>query len=141
MQKNEYGLRKINWGIALVALLLSLAAGYYLAAGMEPNFLVYDWLSKMQNTVFREPFRNYWNAYSLPCMLIAFFCYLFAGLYYLATARNYMRGKEFGTARFAEARKLSKELADLSTDINDEKNVVLSYKKKWMKKVYRIERA
>lgn len=140
MQRNEYGLRKINWGIALLALLLSLAAGYYLSAGMEKGFLVYDWLDKMQNTVFKEPFRNYWNAYSLPCMLAAFFCYLSAGLYYLATAKNYMRGKEFGTARFAEAKKLNRELADLSNDVNDERNVVLSCRKRWMKKVYRIER-
>lgn len=141
MQKNEYGLRKINWGIAIFLLIVSLVFGYYLAAGMEPGFYIYDWLDKMQNVVFQNPFRVYWNQYSLLCIFVAFLFYSCAGLYYLTTAKNYMKGQEFGTAKYGEPKKLNKELANLSKDINDTENIVLSCQKRWFgKKVYKIER-
>lgn len=140
MQKNEYGFRKINWWLAVIILLTVLAAGYYLAAGMEPGFLIYDWLDKMQKVVLKEPLQNYWNVYSLPCMIFAFICYLIIGLYYLASAKNYMRGREYGTARFIDASRLNKELANLSEDVWDEKNIVLRVERRWLKKIYHIER-
>lgn len=140
MQKNKYGLRKVSPWLILAGLIFSLAGGYYIAAGMEPGFLIFHWMDKLQNVVLQKPFDNYWNQYSAACMGIALFCYLLALLYYLTTAKNYMRGKEYGTAKFMEAEELSKELADLSTDVMDEKNIVLSYEKRWFKRVYRLER-
>lgn len=140
MQKNEYGLRMINWWLAVIILLTVLAAGYYIAAGMEPGYLVYDWLDKMQNVVLRNPLHNYWNAYSAPCMITAVICYLMIGLYYLASAKNYMRGREYGTARFIAADKLNKELANLSSDVHDDKNIVLRVERRGLKKIYHVER-
>jgi len=140
MQKNKYGLRKVSWVLILSGMLFSLAVGYYIAAGMEPGFLIFDWADKLQYVVMQNPFENYWNQYSAVCMGIALFCYLLALMYYLTSAKNYMRGKEYGTAQFIEAELLNKELADLSTDINDEKNIVLICEKKWFKTTYRLER-
>ena len=83
MQKNEYGLRKINRGVAMFLLIVSLLAGYYMGAGMEQGFLIYDWINKMQNVVLKQPLQNYWNTYTIPCMVLAGFCYLFGFLYLL----------------------------------------------------------
>ena len=140
MQKNRYGFRKVSWGLILLGLIFSIAGGYYVAAGMEPGFLIFDWADKLRNEVMHNPMENYWNQYSVACIGGALFVFLVAFMYYLTTAKNYMRGKEFGTAQFIEAKELNKELANLSTDIYDEKNIVLSCEKKWFKKVYRLER-
>lgn len=140
MQKNEYGLRKVNWVVAVFLFIVSLLAGYYMAAGMEQGFLIYDWITKMQNVVLQQPFQNYWNTYSIPCMVLAGFCYLFGFLYYLTTGKNYMKGREFGTAKFISPEKLNKELANQDNDIEDEHNIVLIGRKKGFKKFYQIER-
>ncbi|MBO5353017.1 MAG: hypothetical protein J6A77_06925 [Lachnospiraceae bacterium] len=133
--------RKRKSGVLLLLLLLSLVAGYYVSAGMEPGFLVFDWTEKMQNTVLKAPFKNYWNQYSLPCMGVSFIVYLFICMNVLSVEKNYMHGKEYGTAKFMEADVLNKQLADLSTDIHDEKNIVLSQGRKWFgMKEYKIER-
>ena len=118
-----------------------LATGYYASAGMEPGFLIYDWVDKMENVVLKAPFENYWNQYSAMCLVIAFIAYLFICMNILSAEKHYMHGREFGTAKFVDAAVLNKQLADLSTDIEDEKNIVLSWTRKWFgQKEYEIER-
>ena len=118
-----------------------LTAGYYASAGMEPGYLIYDWADKMQNVVLKEPFENYWNQYSLTCLVVAFIIYLFICMNVMTVEKNYMHGREFGTAKFIDAAVLNKQLADLSTDIDDEKNIVLSWTRTWFgQKNYKIER-
>ena len=115
--------------------------GYYISAGMEPGFLIYDWMDKMQTVILPDPFKNYWNQYSLLCIIAALIIYILIYLKESSKDKNYMHGREFGTARFAKAEELNKELADLSTDVSDEKNIVLSWKKSWLGvKEYKLER-
>ena len=141
MQKSRYGIRAGSILKFIFLLLVSGALGYYVAAGMEPGFLIFDWMAKLQNEVLVYPFRNYWNEYSLPCMMVAFFIFSLIAMYYMTATKNYMHGREYGTAHFIDASVLNQELADLSTDVNDEKNIVLSYKKGWFGKIiYELER-
>lgn len=133
--------RKSKRNFLLFILLLVLVVGYYVSAGMEPGFLLFDWMNKMKNVVLKEPFANYWNQYSGYCIIVSLICYLFICMNVLSGEKHYMHGREFGTAKFIEAEVLNKQLADLSTDVNDEKNIVLSWKKKWFgQKEYKIER-
>lgn len=139
MSKNKKHTKKRFF--LLLLLFLMLAAGYYASVGMGPGFTVFDWVEKMQNTVVEAPFENYWNEYSAYCLGAAFIIYLFICMSLMSAEKNYMHGREFGTAQFVEAEVLNKELADLSTDIKDEKNIVLSWRKKWFgQKEYKIER-
>lgn len=133
--------RKRQRNFLLIIFFPVLTAGYYVSAGMEPGFLIFDWVDKMQNVVLQDPLKNYWNQYSMYCIIAAFICYLFICLNVLSVEKNYMHGREFGTAKFVDAAVLNRQLADLSTDVNDEKNIVLSWKKKWFgQKEYKIER-
>ena len=139
MLKNSERKRQRNF--LLFILLPILIVGYYVSAGMEPGFLIFDWIDKMKNVVLEAPFENYWNQYSMYCIAAAFVCYLFICMNVLSVEKHYMHGREFGTAKFVDAEVLNKQLADLSTDINDEKNIVLSWEKKWFgQKEYKIER-
>lgn len=140
MQRNKYGFRKTNKVLLLVGLIVFGAAGYYIAAAMEPDTLIYDWMERFWSDVIRHPFSNYWNQYSAACIGIAVLIYVMLCLYYLSNAKNYMRGKEFGTAKFMDAKELNRELADLSTDVTDEKNIVLTKTKKCFHTIYRLER-
>lgn len=140
MQRNKYGFKKVHWGWILFGLCCFVAMGYYIAAAMEPGFLIYEWMERLWGEVLTHPFCNYWNPYSAICIGIALFIYAMLCFYYLSSAKNYMRGREFGTAKFAEAEELNKQLADLSMDVTDEKNIVLTKNRKWFKTVYRLER-
>lgn len=133
--------RKKKRKLRLFLLFPVMTAGYYVSAGMEKGFTVFDWVERMRSTVLESPFENYWNEYSTYCLGAAFIVYLFICMSLMSAEKNYMHGREFGTAQFVEAEVLNKELADLSTDIKDEKNIVLSWRKKWFgQKEYKIER-
>lgn len=127
-KKNKWGFRKIKWPYVLSLLTFALAAGYYAAAGASPDGTIFTWYRNMQ-PVLQEPFRNYWNEYSLTGIVAALCIYSLWFLYYLVSAKNYMKGKEFGTANFGEASGLNKKLADMNNSVKDEKNIVVERKR------------
>ena len=49
---------------------------------------------------------------------------------YITSRKNYLPGKEMGSAQYADVKKVNKRLADLSKDPDDEKNIVV-LKKRW----------
>lgn len=127
-KKNKWGFRKIKWPYVLSLLTFALVAGYYAAAGASPDGTIFTWYRNMQ-PVLQEPFRNYWNEYSLTGIVAALCIYSLWFLYYLVSAKNYMKGKEFGTANFGEASGLNKKLADMNNSVKDEKNIVVEKKR------------
>lgn len=64
------------------------------------------------NVVTSAPFANYWDESSIKLMVGAVFAYVIAILMYLTGQKNYMPGKEYGTAVFAEPKLVSKKFAD-----------------------------
>lgn len=94
-------------------LLLSLYAGY-LISGLFENTDQIQWatLTDDLNKIFTRPFHNYYNARTPVCMFIASLICILAFLYYYTTLRNFMPGKEFGTARWADIKKLNEKFKD-----------------------------
>ncbi len=86
--------------------------------------------------VLENPFVPYWNQYTGRTILVFLLIYIFADMMYLAGRRNYLPGKEMGSAQFADVKKVNKCLADLSTSPDDSGNItVLGEKRKKQIKV------
>lgn len=86
-------------------------AGYLLSACYKPG-MEFNYFMERLNIVTGKPFANYWNVYSLKAIVGAVFVYAIGMLMYLTSRRNYMPGKEFGTAVFANPKQVNKDLAD-----------------------------
>lgn len=60
----------------------------------------------------KVPFGNYWNATSYKGIMISVLIYGLIVLLYITSKRNLMPGKEYGTARFENPKRISKLLGD-----------------------------
>ncbi len=90
----------------------------YLAGGAWPgceNFL--EFLEAFTK-VLEEPFQNYFNEYTVKAIFTALFIYAIAMIMYYTSQRNYMPGKEFGTAKYAEVNQVNKMLMDKDEAFN-----------------------
>lgn len=65
---------------------------------------------------------NYWDENSVKAILISLLVYMAAVLLHMTDRKKYMPGKEFGTAVFADPRRISKKYADP----DDRNNRILS---------------
>ena len=70
------------------------------------------------NAVCEKPFANYFNESTPKAVAIALMVYAIAILMYYTSQRNYMPGKEFGTARFANVKQVNSILADKDQSYN-----------------------
>ena len=70
------------------------------------------------NRVCAEPFANYYNETTMKAVVIALIVYATALLMYITSQRNFMPGKEFGTARFESPQMANKILADKDVNFN-----------------------
>ena len=62
--------------------------------------------------VMAAPFANYWNETSLKAIILGIFVYVIGMVMYVTSRKNYMPGQEFGTAVFADPKKVAKQFAD-----------------------------
>lgn len=142
-QRTESGFRRINKPVLIFLLLVVLAAAYYAAAGYEEGITIFVWYENMQK-IMQSPWENYWCSYTLPAMGMFFLCFFLLYLYYLTTGRNYMKGKEHGTARFGTAEELNEQLADSSnSDKNPDNIKVIRIRHRfrfWKPYEYRVQR-
>lgn len=70
------------------------------------------------NQVCQKPFANYFNDNTVKSTAIALGIYAMAILMYYTSQRNYMPGKEYGTARFESPRKVNQVLMDKDENFN-----------------------
>lgn len=70
------------------------------------------------NEVCAAPFANYYNTNTIKAVAIALGIYAMAIVMYYTSQRNYMPGKEFGTARFENPKQVNKILADKDENFN-----------------------
>lgn len=70
------------------------------------------------NEVCAVPFANYYNSNTVKAVAIALGIYAMAIVMYYTSQRNYMPGKEFGTARFENPKQVNKILADKDENFN-----------------------
>ena len=70
------------------------------------------------NEVCAVPFATYYNSNTVKAVAIALGIYAMAIVMYYTSQRNYMPGKEFGTARFENPKQVNKILADKDENFN-----------------------
>jgi type IV secretion system protein VirD4 len=104
------------WFIVLGAVLCAYA-GYLLNGAWEPGMEMNAFLESF-NRVCAEPFANYYNETTMKAVVIALIVYATALLMYITSQRNFMPGKEFGTARFESPQMANKILADKDENFN-----------------------
>lgn len=109
--------KKISWWFVLFGAILSCYGGYLLNGAWKPGIGINEYLSSF-NRVCAEPFANYYNATTVKAVVIALIVYAIAILMYITSQRNFMPGKEFGTARFENPQFANRLLADKDTGFN-----------------------
>ena len=92
-------------------------AGYLFNACYQPGRDINEVMERL-SMVLDAPFINYWNDSSPKAILIGVFVYVIALLMYVTSKRNYMPGKEYGTAIFADPKQVCKKFADKDADNN-----------------------
>lgn len=110
---------------------LVLVLAYYCAAGMRPGETIFLWQERMK-LILEQPFAWYVNSYTGKIMLLFLFLYTLAVLMYLTGKRNYLLGREMGSAQYADVRKVNRRLSDRNRDKNDPSNILV-LKRKWKK--------
>lgn len=109
--------KKVSLWFIVAGALLSAYAGYLLNGAWEPGMEMNAFLESF-NRVCAEPFANYYNETTLKAVVIALIVYATALLMYITSQRNFMPGKEFGTARFESPQMANKILADKDVNFN-----------------------
>ncbi len=101
----------------LLGAILSVYVGY-LAGGAWPGCEnILEFMGAFTK-VLEAPFQNYVNEYTGTAILATLFIYAIAMIMYYTSQRNYMPGKEFGTAKFAEVEQVNKMLKDKDENYN-----------------------
>ena len=95
-------------------------AGYlgYLINGAWIEGIAFNEFMDRFNEVCAVPFANYYNSNTVKAVAIALGIYAMAIVMYYTSQRNYMPGKEFGTARFENPKQVNKILADKDENFN-----------------------
>lgn len=109
--------KKISLWFIVLGAVLSAYAGYLLNGAWEPGMEMNAFLESF-NRVCAEPFANYYNQTTMKAVVIALIVYATALLMYVTSQRNFMPGKEFGTARFESPKMANKILADKDENFN-----------------------
>ena len=101
-------------------LLGALACAYlgYLAGGAWEDGMELATFLPAFTEVCNEPFGNYFCANTLKCILAVLFIYALIVVMYYTSQRNYMPGKEYGTARFECPKRANSILADKDENFN-----------------------
>ena len=109
--------KKIPLWIILSGAVLSGYAGYLFNGAWEPGIRPDEFLLSF-NRVCKEPFSNYYNETTFQAVAAALMVYAVVFLLYVTSQRNFMPGKEFGTARFENPRTVNSMLADRDDAFN-----------------------
>lgn len=109
--------KKLPLWFVLAGAALSGYAGYLFNGAWEPGIRLGEFLLSL-NRVCRWPFSNYYNETTIKAVAVALMVYAVAFLLYVTAQRNFMPGKEFGTARFENPQTVNRMLADRDEGFN-----------------------
>ena len=101
----------------LVGAVLSGYLGYLINGAWTEGIAFNDFMNRF-NEVCAVPFANYYNSNTVNAVAIALCIYAMAIIMYYTSQRNYMPGKEYGTARFENPKQVNKILADKDENFN-----------------------
>lgn len=91
--------------------------GYLIGGAWEKGMHLLDFMDKF-SIVCESPFANYFNENTVKFVAIVVMIYAMAIVMYYTSQRNYMPGKEFGTARLETPAKVNKILMDKDENFN-----------------------
>lgn len=103
--------KKPNVVIIVAGAILSAMIGYLVAGAWGEGMQVTVFMERLQ-AVFQEPFKNYYNAFTIRGIVVALVIYAMMLLMYYTNQRNYMPGKEYGTSKLAGVKQVNAILAD-----------------------------
>lgn len=137
--KNRYGLRRVPKLLIITGLIMSVAAGYYAGAACAAGYTVLEWFEKF-NTIINNPVSienliSYYNGrYTFMAIGVMLFIFAFVLLYYMAGSKNYMPGREYGDAHYADNEEVNRQLSK-PLDKNNMENLIrvkVRRKGKWL---------
>lgn len=114
--------RKNPWKLFLLVFILCSYTGYLVSGIFLIKELSISNLEKTLTDIFTHPLQNYWNDKSLPCIMTGFCIWLCFISYYLYNYRNFLPGKEDGSAQWEDLKRIKKRLENPVL----EKNFILS---------------
>ena len=97
--------------------ILAAYLGYLIGGAYEQGMDLMKFMDSF-NAVCAAPFANYFNENTVKTVAIALGVYAMAVLMYYTSQRNYMPGKEYGTARFESPQKVNSILMDKDENFN-----------------------
>lgn len=118
MQKQD---KKILIPFIVFGEILTLYFSYVFGGVWKPGVDIITTLNAASEAL-SSPFNNYWSEYTFKAMAIGTGIYAMVMLMYLTSRRNFMIGKEYGTAEFADINAVNRKLSDKT----DAKNRILS---------------
>lgn len=101
----------------LFGALLSTYIGYLLNGAWRAGIKYQEFMNHLDQNL-ENPFANYYNDSTGKAVVIALGVYAIAILIYVTSKKNYMSGKEYGTATFAKVNQVNQRLADKNKDYN-----------------------
>ena len=113
--------KKTSPAFVILGALFSAYLGYLVNGAWSGGIGIQEFLKRF-NEVCEKPLANYYNSGTEKAVVIALGVYLIVFLIYVTSRKNYMPGKEYGTATFANVKKVNKVL----TDKDDGYNRILS---------------
>lgn len=103
--------KKLPFWLILLGGILAAYAGYLLNAAWTPGMDIGSYPEQL-NLALSKPFANYWNENTVKVMGIVLIAYFLAILMYVTDDKKFMRGKEYGSAQFANAKTVTKDVTD-----------------------------
>ena len=119
-KKKKYSLPAVILGGILVVV-----AAYYSAAAMEAGETIFIWIEKIK-IILEDPFQVYFNAYTVKTVAVFLAVYALLMMMYITSKRNYLPGREMGSAQYADVRMVNKKLADHHNAVDDPENIVIA---------------
>ncbi len=115
--------KKVNYLFWAFLLILVCVLSYYMSGLFLMDVTIYNYKEKILE-IFQNPLRNYWNVNTVKCIGLGIVAYMLLFGYYLTYGtKNFMYGREFGTAEWENIPEFNKKFADLK-QLN--KNIILT---------------
>ena len=108
---------KPSWIFILFGALFSAYIGYLAGGAWSEGSNAFIFVPEFVK-VLKKPFGNYFNEYTMQAIGITLILYGVVMLTYYTSLRNYMPGREYGTAKFASIKKVKEKLEDKDKNFN-----------------------
>lgn len=111
------GKKKISVLFLIAGAIVAAYIGYLAGGAWEKGIQIGTFISRMQDVI-SAPLSNYFNRNTPQMVFTALIIYVMAILMYITSRKNYMPGKEYGTAEFDSPQRVNRILMDSDENHN-----------------------